>query len=199
MNTTACVRLYKMTGWLRLFLIAFAVGVPLHEVFGEEVNKPNVILILGDDLGAAELRCYGNKVHRTPNLDQLASEGTRFETFYANPLCTPTRVALMTGLYGYSTGYLGMNNKSFVPPAKSPQRDIGSHFTHADLMKSAGYSTALVGKWQLSGALPHRIFECGFDAYQMWAYDWDLPTGTKHPAHEGRTTQETRVGIGTRA
>ncbi|MBM4086418.1 MAG: steryl-sulfatase, partial [Planctomycetes bacterium] len=60
-------------------------------------QPPNIILILADDLGAKELSCYGNKEYHTPNLDRMAAEGVRFETFYATPLCTPTRVALMTG------------------------------------------------------------------------------------------------------
>ena len=108
--------------------------------------KPNIILILADDLGAKELSCYGNKEHQTPNLDRMAAEGTRFETFFANPLCTPTRVALMTGQYGFHNGFLGMQDPAFKPAPNSPQQEIGNHFTHADLLKSRGYATALVGK-----------------------------------------------------
>ncbi|MEY5009002.1 MAG: Arylsulfatase, partial [Verrucomicrobiota bacterium] len=92
-----------------LGLIVFAVHVPA------DASAPNVILILADDLGAKELGCYGNTKHRTPNLDRMAAEGMRFETFYANPLCTPTRMALMTGQYGFHNGYLGMSNPAFVP------------------------------------------------------------------------------------
>jgi arylsulfatase A len=146
--------------------------------------KPNIILLLADDLGAKELSCYGNKVHRTPNLDRLAAEGMRFETFYVNPLCTPTRVALMTGQYGFRNGFLGMQDPAFRPAPQSPQAEIGHHFTHADLLKSRGYATALVGKWQLSGVLPTLIRDAGFDEYRMWAYDQNLPPGVKHPAHE---------------
>lgn len=147
--------------------------------------RPNVILILADDLGAAELGCYGHTEHQTPNLDRMAAEGVRFETFYAMPLCTPTRVALMTGQYGFHNGFLGMQNPAYKPPADSPQADIGTHFTHADLMKSAGYVTAQVGKWQLSGRLPTLVRDAGFDEYCMWAYDHNLPPGVSHPAHEG--------------
>ncbi|MFO0251030.1 MAG: sulfatase-like hydrolase/transferase [Planctomyces sp.] len=146
---------------------------------------PNVILILADDLGAAELGCYGHPEHRTPSLDRMAADGVRFETFYAMPLCTPTRVALMTGQYGFHNGFLGMQNPAFKPAGDSPQADIGSHFTHADLMKSAGYATAQVGKWQLSGRLPTLVRDAGFDEYCMWAYDHNLPPGITHPAHEG--------------
>ncbi len=145
---------------------------------------PNVILILADDLGAKELACYGNTKHRTPNLDRMAAEGARFETFFANPLCTPTRVALMTGQYGFHNGFLGMADPAFTPAADSPQKLIGTHFTHADLLKSKGYTTALAGKWQLSGELPTLVRDAGFDEYRMWAYDHNLPEGVKHPAHE---------------
>lgn len=147
---------------------------------------PNIILILGDDLGAKELGCYGNKQHRTPNLDRLAAEGMRFETFFAMPLCTPTRVALMTGQYGFHNGFLGMADPAFVPAPKSPQVQIGNHFTHADLLKSRGYVTALAGKWQLSGEGETLVRDAGFDEYLMWAYDKNLPPGVTHPMHEGK-------------
>lgn len=147
-------------------------------------KPPNVILILADDLGAKELGCYGHPEHKTPNIDRLAAEGTRLETFYAMPLCTPTRVALMTGQYGFHNGFLGMSNPAFRPPADSPKADIGNHFTHADLLKQAGYATALAGKWQLSGRLPTLIHDAGFDEYRMWAYDHNLPEGVRHLAHE---------------
>lgn len=146
--------------------------------------QPNIILILADDLGAKEISCYGHEEHRTPNLDRMAAEGVRFETFYANPLCTPTRVALMTGQYGFHNGFLGMADPAFKPAPDSPQSQIGNHFSHADLLKSRGYATALVGKWQLSGELPTLIRDAGFDEYRMWAYDHNLPEGVKHPAHE---------------
>ncbi len=145
--------------------------------------KINVILFLADDLGAAELGCYGNQENKTPNIDRMAAEGVRLDTFYAMPLCTTTRMALMTGQYGFRNGYLGMQDKSFIPAPKSPQRDIGWHFTIGDLMQSAKYKTALIGKWQLSGSHPKLIHEAGFDEYRMWAYQHNLPAGI---AHEGR-------------
>ena len=147
-------------------------------------QRPNIIFILADDLGAKELGCYGNKEYRTPNLDRMAAEGTRFETFYVMPLCTPTRVCLMTGQYGFRTGYLGMANPAFVPLPGAPEKAISHHFTNGKLMQSAGYATALAGKWQLSGKLPTLIHDAGFDHYRMWAYDSNLPPGIIHPSHE---------------
>ncbi|MFV0446463.1 MAG: sulfatase-like hydrolase/transferase [Planctomycetaceae bacterium] len=167
--------------WMLLTLLTLA---PSLLVAAE--RPPNVILILADDLGAQELSCYGSQEHSTPHLDQMAAEGVRFETFFAMPLCTPTRVCLMTGRYGFRSGYLGMANQAFIPLKDSPQRDIANHFTLADLVKTRGYATAQVGKWQLSGELPTLVRDCGFDEYCMWAYDHNLPAGVTHPAHERR-------------
>jgi arylsulfatase A len=157
----------------------------------DKAAKPNIILILADDLGAKELSCYGSKQYRTPNLDRMASEGVRFETFFATPLCTPTRMALMTGQYGFRNGFLGMQDPAFKPAPDSPQASIGNHFTHADLLKSAGYATALSGKWQLAGKLPTLVYDAGFDEYLMWAYPYNLPPGIKHPAYP-RGNNDTR-------
>lgn len=163
-----------------VLLVFFFLGYTSHLL----AAQPNVIVILADDLGAGELSCYGNTTHKTPHLDQLAADGVRFETFYAMPLCTPTRVSLMTGQYGFHHGFLGMQNPAFRPLKDSPLAEIGNHFTLADLMKSQGYATAQVGKWQLSGTLPTLVRDCGFDEYRMWAYDHNLPTGIQHPSHE---------------
>lgn len=143
-------------------------------------TRPNVILILADDVGAAELGCYGHREHQTPHLDRLAVEGLRLDTFYSTPLCTPTRVCLMTGQYGFRNGYLGMHNEAFIPSKDDKKSNIANHFTIGKLMKSAGYNTAMAGKWQLAGEHPTLIHECGFDEYRMWAYVHNLPEGVKH-------------------
>ena len=171
----------------RTIILAVLLLAPLGSVFAADTPaaaRPNIILVLADDLGAKELSCYGSTRHQTPHLDRMAAEGVRFETFYVNPLCTPTRVALMTGQYGFLNGFLGMQDPAFKPAPDSPQAAIGNHFTHADLLKSRGYATALVGKWQLAGQLPTLIHDAGFDEYRMWAYDHNLPPGITHPAHE---------------
>ncbi|MCA9064166.1 MAG: sulfatase-like hydrolase/transferase [Planctomycetaceae bacterium] len=165
-------------------LISFVLTILATVGLQAEDDRPNIILVLADDLGAKELSSYGNTVHHTPCLDQMAAEGARFETFYAMPLCTPTRVCLMTGQYGFHNGFLGMQNPAFRPLPGSPQADIGNHFTHADLLKAHGYATAQIGKWQLSGKLPTLIRDTGFDEYCMWAYDHNLPEGIQHPSHE---------------
>src|SRR4051794_8655056 len=111
-----------------IYLFALmAMAIPATPV---AARPPNIILLLADDLGAKDLSCYGSTRHQTPNLDRMAAEGTRFETFYAMPLCTPTRMALMTGQYGFHNGYLGMHTQAFIPAANAPQKRIGNHFTN---------------------------------------------------------------------
>ena len=159
-----------------------------------QTTRPyNVVLILADDLSASELACYGNKTNQTPNLDKLASEGTRFQTCWATPLCTPTRVMLMTGQYGFRTGYYNLYGRHLVPLPESPLYDVGAKTTFADVVKAKGYTTALAGKWQLTGKLPTLVRDCGFDQYMMWAYKDNLPPGVEHTG----AWQNDKVGVTT--
>ncbi len=144
-------------------------------------EKPNFIVILADDLGAKELSCYGNNVIKTPNLDRMAQEGVKFETCYATPICHPTRVMLLTGQYGCHNGVYNFANMRGGPEPKSEIEDIAkSHRTFINLLKDAGYATAMSGKWQLSGEPPKLIFECGFDEYCVWGQKGYLPAGTNY-------------------
>ncbi len=126
-------------------------------------RPPNIIFILGDDLGWAELGCYGNTFNETPNLDRLAGEGMRFTTAYsAAPVCSPFRAALMTGQYPVRTGitdYLRPND---------PKHLATDYETLPEMLKKAGYVTGIVGKWHLSGYANHGAEETppdrhGFD------------------------------------
>ncbi|MDQ3440789.1 MAG: sulfatase-like hydrolase/transferase [Planctomycetota bacterium] len=148
--------------------------------FAQTTRPYNFVLIMADDLGANELACYGNKTNQTPNLDRLASEGTRFQTCWATPLCTPTRVMLMTGQYAFRSGYFNLFGRHLVPLPESPLYDVGAKTTFADVLKQKGYATALAGKWQLTGALPTLVRDCGFDQYMIWAYKEYLPPGVEH-------------------
>ncbi len=124
--------------------------------------KPNIIFILADDLGYADLGCYGATDIKTPNLDRLRAQGVKFTNFYSNgPVCTPTRCALMTGRYQQRIGGLewaifpGQRAMGLPDPEKSI----------ADLLKSAGYSTAMSGKWHLGYDKHFRPTSHGFDRY----------------------------------
>lgn len=111
-------------------------------------SKPNVIFILGDDVGWHELGCYGNTFNETPNLDALAAAGMRFTDAYSSaPVCSPYRASLMTGQYPARVGilkWLEGNDPKFLSP---------SYTTLAEQFKAAGYATGIVGKWHLSGYL----------------------------------------------
>jgi len=146
----------------------------------EKACRPNLVVILADDLGAKELSCYGNADHRTPNLDRLAGTGIRFQTCYATPLCHPTRFEIMTGQYAHHNGVYQFPGRRGGPVAGSPEDDIARKVTFAHVLKRAGYATAHAGKWQLTGAVPTLVHECGFDTYCMWAYKHNLPRGVKH-------------------
>jgi arylsulfatase A-like enzyme len=134
-----------------------------------ERTKPNIIFIMADDLGYGELGCYGQELIRTPNLDRLAAEGMRFTRFYSgSPLCAPSRCVLLTG---YHTGHAAIrDNKEFgdwTDEEENGQMPLpDSCFTLAESLKTAGYTTAVIGKWGLGGpdteGVPNRQ---GFDYF----------------------------------
>jgi arylsulfatase A-like enzyme len=127
-------------------------------------GKPNVIFILADDLGWAELGCYGNTFNETPNLDKLASQGMRFTDAYAPaPVCSPTRASLLTGQHPARVGivdYLRPDTDDGLPT---------DHIAVAEVLRAAGYATGMIGKWHLSGYAHHgskkeiRATDHGFD------------------------------------
>ncbi len=123
-----------------------------------DVLKPNIVLILADDFGLDGVGCYGSDAHKTPNLDKLAASGTRFQTCYASPLCGPTRCLLMTGRYAFRTG--GITNQSWR--ANGPGPRSSDEYPMARLLKDAGYTTGMAGKWRQVGETPH---DWGFDEY----------------------------------
>ena len=107
-------------------------------------DKPNVVLIFADDLGYGDLGSYGGKKIRTPNLDRLAAEGMRFTSFYAQPVCGPSRAALMTGSYPLRVA----KRKNVV---EHHPRLHANEITVAEILKTRGYATAAYGKWDLAG------------------------------------------------
>jgi len=165
---------------LRFWGYALMSILPMFAIADETAKPPNFIVIMADDLGAKELGCYGNTLHKTPNLDALSEGGVQFETAFATPVCHPTRFMLMTGQYGNHNGVYNFSNKRGGPDPDSAAEQIVNHYTFAHHLKANGYATALVGKWQLSGELPNLVHEAGFDEYRMWAYKHNLPEGVKH-------------------
>jgi arylsulfatase A-like enzyme len=137
-------------------------------------RPPNFVIILADDLGYGDLGCYGSKNIETPNLDRMAKEGVRFNDFYvAQPVCSASRAALLTGCYPNRIGILG----ALGPAASHGISD--QEKTIAEVLKSRGYATAIYGKWHLGHHprfLPSRH---GFDDYFGLPYSNDM--GPEHP------------------
>ncbi len=128
----------------------------------DAADHPNVVLIMADDLGFQDLSCYGSRTIRTPELDKLASEGTRLTSFYAGAtICTPSRMALLTGAYptrvGWRGGVIGykINGANGLAPEA---------LTIAEIFKGAGYTTGICGKWHLGDAPEMLPMNQGFDS-----------------------------------
>ena len=120
----------------------------------EEQRPPNIVVIMADDIGYECLGCYGSKAYPTPNIDRLAAEGRRFENAHAQPICTPSRVQIMTGIY---------NNRNYIEFGRLDPKAV----TFANVLRDAGFETCIAGKWQLKGGFegPSKF---GFDHYCLW-------------------------------
>lgn len=115
----------------------------------QKTTKPNIIILLADDMGYGELGCYGQEVIKTPTIDKIASEGMRFTQFYAgSSVCAPSRAVLMTGI---QVGKLNVRgNYGYVENGKRGRVALKkSELTIGEMLKSAGYQTAFIGKWHL--------------------------------------------------
>ena len=155
-------RFGKIQPLIALRVLVFVVIFPLTHLstaLHADETRPNVILFVVDDLGWADLGCYGSKFHQSPNLDRLAAEGIRFTQAYAAaPVGSPTRAAILTGRYpqrfGITTSVLGNADdptRRLKTPQVPPQLPL-EEVTIAERLKSAGYATGSIGKWNLGGA-----------------------------------------------
>ena len=154
-------RLQNATTTTLLVILAWSFFAVAEQVTAAE--RPNIVLVMADDVSWEAFGCYGAEDYETPNIDALAAKGIRFEHCYSTPICTPSRVMIMTGKYNFRNythfGYLNPQEKTF-----------------GNLLQEAGYRTAVAGKWQLNGLynnLPGyddntRPFKVGFDEYCLW-------------------------------
>ena len=127
-------------------------------------SKPNILFILADDLGYADVSCYGRRDFTTPNIDRLAAEGVRFTQAYANSaVCTASRVALMTGRYQYRLA-VGLEE----PLSSRTLRKLGlppDHPTLPSILRGMGYRTALIGKWHLGMPPEFGPLQSGYEHF----------------------------------
>lgn len=128
----------------------------------ESVKRPNIVFIFADDVGREVLGCYGGRSYLTPNIDKLASNGMRFNHFYASPVCHPSRITVMTGRYPSSIGY----------PKWGAFPDSAESETVANVLKQQGYRTVASGKWQLTKLEddPTHPFRLGYEEYCFFGW-----------------------------
>ena len=142
--------------------------------------KPNILLILADDLGFSDLGCYGSEIS-TPNLDKLAAGGLRFTQFYTTPRCCPTRAALLTGVYPHQAGMGGMMEDRGVPGYRG---ELSDHcLTIAEELRLAGYHTAMAGKWHVCHIHFEGKKQLNFESdTPFWdsKTNWPLQRGFEH-------------------
>jgi arylsulfatase len=131
-------------------------------------TKPNIVVILADDMGWSDLGCFGSGIE-TPHLDALARGGVRFTQFYNTARCCPTRAALLTGLYPHQAGVGHMVGNDGIPSYQGFLNQRG--VTLAEVLKPAGYTTLMTGKWHVGSAPGQWPLDRGFDRF------WGTPSG----------------------
>jgi arylsulfatase A len=150
-----------------IFFFSFSMcQSPQEDTYNE---KPNILFIMADDLGAESLSCYGSTNFKTPILDRLAQTGVRFENCYATPACVPSRMQLMTGMYPFRTGWTknAWGEEWYF--------DADKQTSFANIINAEGYETCVVDKWMLCYDFkdhPNTFKDAGFDEHYMWRL-WD--------------------------
>lgn len=141
-------------------------------------DRPNVIVIMADDIGFECYSGYGSEFYSTPNIDRLAKTGARFTQAYSQPICTPSRVKLMTGQYNFRN-YTTFGELDLTQP------------TFAKMVKANGYSTAIAGKWQLSMTDPKGPYKAGFDEYFLWHFAGNQGPHADNPQFKNKGSRST--------
>ncbi|QDV33309.1 arylsulfatase [Tautonia plasticadhaerens] len=154
------------------WLVTICAGVLVGPATAEQARRPNLVIIMADDMGFSDIGCFGGEI-RTPNLDALARAGLRFTQFYNTSRCCPTRASLLTGLYPHQAGVGHMMEDRGIPGYRG---DLNrSSVTIAEVLKPSGYATLMAGKWHV--CRPDRAEENG-----PIARGFDRHYGTIHGA-----------------
>ena len=174
---------------VKIFLFVWALVLP---IYAADIPKPNIIVILADDFGRGEYSAFGTKDIRTPNIDRLCHEGLTFDNFYANScVCSPSRAALLTGCFPNRVGVPGVIRE------EDSDNNWGWLSQRAkllpEMLKPAGYQSAIVGKWHLGINSPNTPIERGFDEFDGFLGDMmdDYWTHLRHGFNFMRHNQET--------
>ncbi|MCB1203848.1 MAG: arylsulfatase [Verrucomicrobiae bacterium] len=153
---------------MNVSLAVLIVSSLLSFITAPAMAKPNIVLILADDMGWSDIGAYGGEIE-TPNLDLLAQEGLRFTRFYNNTKCNPSRASLLTGLYSHQSGFGYVDLDLGLPAYRGFLND--HCVTAAEVLSPAGYATLMTGKWHLGDAPEHWPHQRGFDRF------WGVPSG----------------------
>jgi arylsulfatase A len=166
--------------WMSILLFGTLVG-PLSAA-GSRPRPPNIVVFLCDNLGYGDTTPYGSKLHRTPNLERLAAEGRKFTHFYsAASICTPSRAGLMTGSHARRLNlHMNVRNGGVLQPGE-PIGLNPSEITIAEVLKTAGYATMLIGKWHLGDQPVFLPTRQGFDQYWGIPYSDDMHARPEQP------------------
>lgn len=165
-----------MKSRITILTIILLAGLTIRPFWGQAPPRPNIVIIFADDLGYGDIGAFGASNIRTPRLDAMAAEGQKWTSFYVQPVCSPSRAALLTGRLPVRNGMFG------TPTGTAPKvfRDNAAEglpleeVTVAELLKSAGYRTGMVGKWHL-GQLPQFLpMQHGFDSWFGLPYSHDM-------------------------
>ncbi|MDO8542616.1 MAG: sulfatase, partial [Opitutaceae bacterium] len=164
---------------LLLCALVSATGCPA--AVSSAAPPPNVVLIFVDNFGNGDLGCFGSTLHRTPHVDRLAAEGTKFTSFYvASGVCSPSRAALMTGCYPRRVNLHVSGTNGAVLRPLDPKGLNPAEVTIAEVLKTAGYATGIFGKWHLGDQRPFLPTRQGFDTFFGLPYSDDM-TKDKSP------------------
>ncbi len=145
---------------LRCFMVG-AVAVCWASIAAAAAQRPNIVIVLADDMGYSDIGCFGGEIP-TPRLDALAADGLRFTQFYNTPRCSPTRAALLTGLYPHEAGLGWLDNMVVAGSRGFHGKLMPRAVTIAEVLREAGYFTAMCGKWHLGQQNGTPPWERGF-------------------------------------